>query len=410
MKKYIERHITGTILEASTYYPVVMLCGQRQVGKSTLLNHIKDESRKYVTLDDRNALRLAQNDPSLFFETYGLPILIDEFQRVPELTLEIKKIVDEKNLAGEETSGLFWLTGSQKFKMMKSVSESLAGRIGVFTMSGLSLSELEGKTQSMFVPDIPVLKEKAKSLEKLNIHEVFEQIFKGGMPRLYDSAIPQDRYYMDYVNTYLERDIHDLEQVGKLNEFYNFLVFMAARTSQELKYDEIAKNIGVSAPTAKAWVSILERSGIIYILHPYYSNITNRLVKTPKFYFMDTGLAAYLCKWPDAVTLENGAMSGAFFETFVVSEILKSYFNAGKEPDFYYYRDIDKKEIDLIFVDVTGITPVEIKQAKSPANASKNFNVLNKLNQPVHPGLILCMSDELIPYTKDEWLCPVELI
>lgn len=410
MKNYIERHITNTILEASTYYPVVMVCGQRQVGKSTLLNHIKTKERKYVTLDDRNALRLAQNDPSLFFETYGLPILIDEFQRVPELTIEIKKIVDEKNLAGEETSGLFWLTGSQKFKMMKSVSESLAGRIGVFTMSGLSLSEIRGKPQSMFVPDIALLKEKVKSLKKLNIHEVFEQIFKGGMPRLYDSAVPRNRYYMDYVNTYLERDIHDLEQVGKLNEFYNFLVFMAARTSQELKYDEIAKNIGISAPTAKSWVNILERSGIIHILHPYYSNITNRLVKTPKFYFMDTGLAAYLCKWPNAVTLENGAMSGAFFETFVVSEILKSYFNAGKEPDFCYYRDIDKKEIDLIFVDVTGITPVEIKQAKSPANASKNFNVLNKLNQPVHPGLILCMSDELIPYTKDEWLCPIELI
>lgn len=410
MKNYIERHITNTILEASTYYPVVMICGQRQVGKSTLLNHIKTKERKYVTLDDRNALRLAQNDPSLFFETYGLPILIDEFQRVPELTIEIKKIVDEKNLAGEETSGLFWLTGSQKFKMMKSVSESLAGRIGVFTMSGLSLSEIRGKTQSMFVPDIALLKEKVKSLEKLNIHEVFEQIFKGGMPRLYDSAVPRDRYYMDYVNTYLERDIHDLEQVGKLNEFYNFLVFMAARTSQELKYDEIAKNIGISAPTAKSWVNILERSGIIHILHPYYSNITSRLVKTPKFYFMDTGLAAYLCKWPDAVTLENGAMSGAFFETFVVSEIIKSYFNAGKEPDLYYYRDIDKKEIDLLFVDATGITPVEIKQAKSPINADKNFNVLNKLKQPVHPGLILCMSDELIPYTKDEWLCPIELI
>ena len=185
---------------------------------------------------------------------------------------------------------------------------------------------------------------------------------------------------------------------------------MAARTGQELKYDEIAKNIGISAPTAKSWVSILERSGIIFILHPYYANITNRLVKTPKVYFLDTGLAAYLCRWPNADTLENGAMSGAFFETFVVSEIVKSYYNTGKDLNLYYYRDIDKKEIDLLIVNADGITPVEIKKAKSPSDTDKNFSVLKKLNIQIKTGFVLCMADELVPYNKDVWLCPVSLI
>lgn len=230
------------------------------------------------------------------------------------------------------------------------------------------------------------------------------------MPKLNASRIPRERFFMDYINTYIERDIHDLEQVGKLNEFYNFLVFMAARTGQELKYDEIAKNVGVSAPTAKAWVTMLERSGIIFILHPYYSNITNRLVKTPKVYFMDTGLAAYLCRWPSAETLANGAMAGAFFETFVISEIVKSYYNTGKDLNLYYYRDIDKKEIDLFIVNADGVYPIEIKKAKNPNDADKNFGVLKKLSIPVKSALIMCMADELVPYNRDTWLCPISLI
>lgn len=409
-KKYIKRHLEQIIEEASSYYPVVMLCGQRQVGKSTMLNHIKEEKRRYVTLDDRNAFRLAVNDPGLFFETYGLPILIDEFQRVPELTLEIKRIVDEKNLAGEDTAGLFWLTGSQSFKMMKNVADSLAGRIGIFTMSSLSCAEIESRTDGIFSTEPDSLRNRARNMKKKNIHQIYEQIFKGGMPFLYSSNAPRERYYADYINTYLERDIKDLAQVGKLNEFYDFLVFMAARTAQELKYEEISRSLGISAPTAKHWVSILERSGIIHILKPYSPNITSRLVKTPKFYFSDTGLAAYLCRWPNAETLENGAMSGAFFETFVVSEILKSYFNSGIEPDICYYRDIDKKEIDLLLNEGGKIIPAEIKKAKNPEGADKNFKVLEKLGKAVGNGLIICMCDEVLPYSKNVWMCPAALI
>lgn len=407
---YIKRHLEKEILKASKYYPVVMVCGQRQVGKSTMLNHIKENDRRYVSLDDMNARRLAENDPELFFETYGLPILIDEFQRVPSILLEIKKIVDEKALNGENNEGLFWLTGSQKFKMMQNVSESLAGRIAVFDLAGLSTAEIENRPGELFSPDLDELKKCITTAQNKNIHDIFKLIFKGSMPKIITTDIERDRYYSDYVNTYLERDIKELAQVGKLNEFYDFLVFMAARTSQELKYSEISNTIGISAPTAKAWVSILERSGVIYILHPYSTNITKRLVKTPKMYFMDTGLAAYLCRWPNAETLENGAMDGAFFETYVVTEIVKSYYNAGRRPDLYYYRDIDGKEIDLLIAQGNDIYPIEIKKSKNPANPDKNFKVLDKLKINVKPGLVICMADELLPFNRNTWLCPAKIL
>jgi len=407
---YIKRHLENQIKEASKYYPVVMVCGQRQVGKSTMLNHIKEDSRRYVTLDDMNARRLAERDPALFFETYGYPLLIDEFQRVPSILLEMKRIVDEKNLSGEDSSGMFWLTGSQKFKMMKDVSESLAGRIAVFDMSSLSTAEIEKREELAFHPGIDNLRERTKFNKKKDIHAIYERIFTGGMPKLVTTDLNRDRFYADYINTYFERDIKELSQVGKIGEFYDFLVFMAARTSQELKYSEIANAIGISAPTAKEWVSILERSGIIYILRPYYSNITKRLVKTPKMYFMDTGLAAYLCRWPNAETIENGAMDGAFFETYAVSEIIKSFLNAGIEPNIYYYRDIDKKEIDLLFIEGDKIYPIEIKKAKTPVDADKNFAVLDKLGMNVQPGVIICMTDGLIPYNRNAWYFPVSAV
>lgn len=404
---YIQRHLENQVMEASKFYPVVMVCGQRQVGKSTMLNQIKEKERRYVTLDDGNARRLAEKDPELFFETYGYPLLIDEFQRVPSILLEMKRIVDQKALSGEDNNGMYWLTGSQKFKMMKDVSESLAGRIAVFDMSSLSAAELEGRKACVFHPALENLRERIKYCSPQNVHEIYEKIFKGGMPKLIATNMDRERFYADYINTYLERDIKELSLVGKLGEFYDFLVYMAARTSMELKYSEIANTIGISAPTAKEWVSILERSGIIYILRPYYSNFTNRLVKTPKMYFLDTGLAAYLCRWPNAETLENGAMDGAFFETYVVSEIVKNYYNEGKRPDLYYYRDIDGKEIDLLFVDGDRIYPVEIKKAKMPNHADKNFSVLNKLKMNVQPGVILCMADEMLPYSRDAWYFPV---
>lgn len=407
---YIKRHLEEQILKASENYPVVMVCGQRQVGKSTMLNHLREVSRRYVTLDDMNARRLAEQDAGLFFETYGKPLLIDEFQRVPSLLLEMKRIVDQAALNGEDVNGRYWLTGSQKFPMMKDVSESLAGRVAVFDLSSLSAAEVEGRPAQLFHPDLDSLRSRMASADSKDIHQIYSRIFQGGMPKLAVSDIERERYYMDYVNTYIERDIKDLAQVGKLSAFYDFLVFIAARTSGELRYEEIANAIGISAPTAKSWISILERSGVIYLLRPYYSNMTSRLVKTPKLYFMDTGLAAYLCRWPSVETLENGAMDGAFFETYVVSEIVKSYFNAGKRPDLFYYRDIDKKELDLLIAEGDKLYPMEIKKNKSPAHPDKNFRVLDKFHLDVQPGIVLCMCDEILPYNRNVWLVPVSVL
>ena len=234
---YIQRHLEEQILKASKYYPVVMVCGQRQVGKSTMLNHIREPERRYVTLDDGNSRRLASTDPALFFETYGYPLLIDEFQRVPSILLEMKKLIDQKALDGEDNSGMFWLTGSQKFKMMQDVSESLAGRVAVFDMASLSAAEIEGRPAQQFHPDLQSLRERLTHSKKKSIHDIYEDIFRGGMPKLRATDLDRDRFYMDYINTYIERDIKDLAQVGKLNEFYDFLVYMAARTGQELKMD-----------------------------------------------------------------------------------------------------------------------------------------------------------------------------
>ena len=407
---YIQRHLEKQVKKASQYYPVVMVCGQRQVGKSTMLYHIKEEERRYVTFDDGNARRLAKQDPALFFETYGYPLLIDEFQRVPSILLEMKRIVDQKALEGEDNNGMYWLTGSQKFRMMEHVSESLAGRVAVFDMAGLSAAELDGRESRAFHPDLEELRARMKGNQPRDIHQIYERIFQGSMPKMVAANLDRERFYTDYINTYLERDIHELSQVGKLSEFYDFLVYMAARTSQELKYSEIAGAIGISAPTAKEWVSILEKSGVIFILRPYYTNITKRLVKTPKVYFLDTGLAAYLCRWPSAGTIENGAMDGAFFETYVVSEIVKSFYNAGVRPDLYYYRDVDRKEIDLLMTEGDRMYPIEIKKAKIPSHAEKNFTALKKFGMEIQPGIILCMTEEMMPYNREVWLYPVSAL
>lgn len=406
---YIKRTIEKEIIKASNDYPVIMVCGQRQVGKSTMLIHIKEENRRYVSLDDRNARRLAHEDPDLFFETYGYPILIDEFQKEPQILDKIKDIVDKLGYDNKDNNGLFWLTGSQKFKMMKNISESLAGRVAIFELSSLTYDEIMGEVGHVFSPNIDDLKK--QKLNNIDVHQVYRNIFNGGMPKIHVSSINREKYYSDYINTYLERDIRELEQVGKLNEFYDFLVYVAARTAQELKYDDISKTIGISAPTAKSWITILERSGVIFLLHPYHSSITKRVVKTPKLYFMDTGLAAYLCRWPNAITLENGNMDGSFLETYVVSEIVKSYYNAGLPVNnLYYYRDIDKKEIDLLIVDAENIYPIEIKKSAAPNHPDKNFSVLNKFDKKINPGLIICLSNELIPYNKNCWYCPITML
>lgn len=401
---YLKRQMEESILKASKTFPVVMVCGQRQTGKSTMLSHLMPKEMKYVSLDDDRARMLAKRDPEMFFEIYGDKLFIDEFQRVPSILLNIKKIVDSK-----KENGQFWLSGSQKFVMMKNVSESLAGRVAIFDMLPLSFNEINLSIKEPFNPEIDVLKKRVNN--KRTIKEVFESIFIGGLPKyVLEKGIDRDLYFQSYINTYIERDISSLEQVGKLDEFRTFVTYMAANTAQELKYDSISKVVGVSVPTIKEWVTILERSGLIFILRPYSSNLSKRLVKTPKCYFLDTGLASYLTSWPNAETLLNGSSAGAFFETYVFSEILKGFVNTGKRPNIFYYRDVDKKEIDLLIVGPNCIYPIEIKMSKSPSNPNKSFSVLNKFGMEIRPGLVICMTDELFPNSSTSWLCPIGIL
>ncbi|MBQ9274065.1 MAG: ATP-binding protein [Succinivibrio sp.] len=404
---YITRHLEQTLLEAATQYPVIMLCGQRQVGKSTLLNHLKEPQRKYLSLDDYQVLSLALSDPKLFFETYPGPLIIDEIQRAPGLLLEIKRLVDDQKLRGQPCAGQFWLTGSQKFNMMPGITDSLVGRVAVLELPGLSRAEICGAKAELFTPDITALRERLDSRAPLDTAALYESIFTGCMPQVVTSELKPDRFYANYVYTYLERDVREMGNVGKLREFYVFLAALAARTAQELKYDELATIAGVSAPTVKTWISVLEAMGIVYILPPYASNLTKRLIKTPKLYFMDTGLVSYLCRWPDSLTLQYGAMDGAILENYVVTEIVKSYQNSGLRPDLYYYRDLEQREVDLLISKGDCLYPIEIKKNAHPHSPIRNFKALEKLSHKVMPGLIICLSDKLIPSSKELWLCPV---
>ena len=405
---YYRRQMEKAILKASEEFPVVMVCGQRQVGKSTMLRQLSENDRTYVSFDDPRARNLAKKDPALFFETFGYKLFIDEFQYVPEILTEIKRIVDEKTYSGEKANGMFWLSGSQKFVMMKHVTESLAGRVAVLNLLPLSQREIDGNIEEPFRPDVDGIRGRSKIDRTTS--EVFKLIFRGGMPKIVSDGVDRDLYFLSYMDTYIERDISRIENIGKLDEFRDFVTYMAANTAQELKYDSISKAIGVSSPTVKEWVSVLERSGIIYIMRTYSPNVSKRLVKTPKCYFIDTGLAAYLTSWPTPETLMNGNSAGAFFETYVVGELLKGYANNARDPRLFYYRDVDKKEIDLLMEEGDAVYPLEIKKGKNPSNAGKNFSVLDKFKKTIKPGLILCMADELFPISRDLWYCPISLI
>ncbi len=412
---YIKRMMEDNIIKLSKEFPVIVVSGARQVGKSTMLQMLKSQTMNYVTLDDLNARSLALSDPKYFLEQYPYPVLIDEIQYAPNLLNYIKIIVDEQRLkwlkANEPNKVLFWLTGSQQFQVMKNVSESLSGRVGILQLYSLSLSEINQNNFSLFTPKIDELKNK-KLTHKLTSQELFEKIFKGGMPSVVTNEIDRNNYFSSYISTYIERDIRQLLNVGKTIEFYNFIQYLAVRTAQEVNYSSIAKEIGIDSKTVKSWISILEASGIIYLLQPYHSNLSKRLIKSPKLYFMDTGLCSYLAKYPDFKTLEVGALSGAIFETYVVSEIIKNFASYGKDPKMhlYYYRDKDQKEIDLIYVEADIIYPIEIKKGVNPSNPTKNFDVLKRYSSQVAPGLILCMTPQLQPINKNSWLCPIELI
>lgn len=403
---FIRRALESVVLEVSETFPVLLVTGPRQVGKTTLLEHVADDKRNYVSLDDPAARRLAQEEPQLFLQRYEPPVIIDEIQYAPELLPHIKIHVDKNKKMGD-----FWLTGSQMFQMMKGVSESLAGRVGILPMQGLSMAELHGLTNEFYTTESKRLLNRHKTAAKMSLNEVYQLIYRGAMPAVHVMEQSVERFYASYVDSYIHRDIRDLSQVADEMQFHRFLTACAARTSQMVNYSEIAKDVGISAPTAKKWLSLLVSTGLVVLVEPYFNNALKRIVKAPNMYFMDTGLCAYLTRWTSSESLEISAMSGAFFETFVVSEIIKSYINAGKRPPIFYYRDSDQREIDLIIETDGKLQPIEIKKSANPkSNAGRHFSVLNTVCNETAEGSIICMCEDLLPITEKVWAVPVWLI
>lgn len=415
---YIKRAVEKTLVDISKSFPCIVVYGPRQVGKSTTVNRIFGDKFKTVTLDDIDDRSLAQSNPKIFLETYGWPLIIDEIQKVPSLLDEIKKQIDNQRLYwlknNKKRKLMYVLTGSNRFELQQGISDSLAGRCGVVEMASFSQVEKNEISAHFFTPKIDKLI-KLEQLSKLKYKtrkQIFEEIFNGGMPDIYTEVSEREVYFKSYVATYIEKDVKKMISATSEMQFRNFMSIVAFRTASELHYDMIASNVGIDVKTCKKWLSILETSGIIYILQPYMANISNRIIKAPKLYFMDTGLCAYLCKWPNADMLEKCAMAGAFFETYVVSELIKNFYAFNKDPKqfLFYYRDTDQKEIDLLYVEENSVCPIEIKKGIAPKKATKNFNVLNKYNLNILPGLVIDTCEKIRPINENAYYFPVFLL
>lgn len=419
---FYERTIKDTVKNVSETFPVLLVTGPRQVGKSTLLEGLMEPGRKKVSLDNPTVRAMAKSDPELFLQRYAPPVLIDEVQYAPELFPYVKIIVDERKQKGD-----FWLTGSQMFKMMESVTETLAGRAGIVPMLGLTNSEINGQQFPPFEVNPEALIKRLNAVKPMSVSDVFERIYKGSMPYIYqDENLNLEIFFESYLDTYISRDIRDLEQVANETAFMNFIKVVAARTATVVNYEALANEVGISAPTAKNWLSLLVTCGIVALIQPYSNNALKRVLKSPRMYFLDTGLCAHLMGWGSPTVLENSSMSGEFFETWVVSEIIKSYYNAGKRPPLYYYRDTNKKEIDLIIYQNGTVYPIEIKKGSSPQGATKNFSALAPIeNEPdandrfegtahlktnIGTGAVICLSSDVLPIDKKNWYIPAWLI
>lgn len=408
---YIKRAISDVLKCRVKTSKCTLVLGARQVGKSTL---IKKEFPKYnrTNFDDKLTRLQAKEEPKLFFLNNPCPLFIDEVQKEGSVLEEIKQIVDESDKRGQ-----FILSGSQKLELMKGVSESLTGRVSLCELSGLSLREIyKVDFNKHFIPTDEYIKERENTLKKYD--GIWDIIHKGSYPELYDIERDWQEFYSSYVSTYLERDINELISADSLT-FTKFLTAVAARTGEMLNYSNIASDVGVSEPTIKNWISILERTGIVYILQPYSASALARIIKTPKIYFRDTGLVCYLTRWLTADALKNSAVAGNMFETFVVSEILKSYSNEGRDYRFniFYYRGKDKNaseenEIDLIIEENGILYPVEVKMSGNPKASMGAANpVLDKIpDKKRGVGVILCLIDRKTYLRENLIALPIEYI
>ena len=415
---YIKRDIEKSIIKAEKSFQTIVIYGPRQVGKSTTVEMIFGDRFKSVTLDDTKERELALNNPKGFLEIHPWPIIIDEVQKAPNLLSEIKIIIDEQRKIwlkeNKERELMYVLTGSNQFELQQGISESLAGRAAVFNMSSMNQIEAQGLSGSLFKPSIKELleKENSSNVKYKNKKEIFEFIFRGGMPDIVTNNSEREMYFKSYFDTYIEKDVLKLIAASSELQFRRFISYLALRTAKQVNYEVFGRELGLDSQTVKRWLSILVTSGIIVLLEPYMSNISNRIIKAPKLYFMDTGLCAYLCKWPSAEMLEECAMNGAFFETFVVSEIIKSFynFNIDIKNNLFYYRDIDQKEVDLLYVENNSIFPIEIKKGENPSKPNKNFNVLLKYGLEIKQGLVIDTCDKIRPINENVYTYPVYLL
>jgi predicted AAA+ superfamily ATPase len=403
----LERTIQPVIEKTSKGFPVILLTGMRQIGKSWVMEHLKGKNRSYISLDDLKARALAKSDPQRFIDENPPPVIIDEVQYAPELFTYIKIYADKA-----KKDGLFWLTGSQKYHLMQGIQESLAGRVAILDMLGFSYKEIIKKPKDA-IPFLPSLNlpKKTPSGKPLTSPEVFNIIWQGSFPRIITNKNAQDMrklFFDSYIQTYIERDVKDFYNIENELSFYNFLIAAAARTGQLLNYSDLARDVQIDMRTAKLWLEILERSGVVHLLYPYHSNISKRIIKTPKLYFMDTGLASHLCSWDSADSLRNGAQSGAMLETYVFTEIMKSYWHNGDSPNIYFYRDTDQKEVDFIIEKNMTLYPIEVKKTASPdADSYKSFNILPSLKKQIGTGAVICLYQKTASIDKDVISVPV---
>lgn len=407
---YIKRHLEERILELSKSWSAILLTGPRQAGKTTMLKELsarENIGRGYVSLDDLNLREMAKTDPTMFLQLHKPPILIDEVQYAPELFSYIKMHIDEYHNPGD-----FWLAGSQIFRLMQGVQESLAGRVALLHMSPMSQREISSIENQPFSTDISKLLEQSKNITPVSTPELFERLWKGCMPGLVgrpNSERPV--YYSSYLSTYVERDVRELSGVIDALKFLRFITSAAARVSQLVNYKAMAEDADITQATAKSWLDILETLGIVFQLHPYSNNVLKRTIKTPKLYFYDTGLVCYLTKWSSPEVAEAGAMNGALLENFTVSEIVKGYQNAGLEPFIHYYRDRDDKEIDIILEGDGKLIPLEIKKTATPdKRIVKGFEVINKSPLQLGTGVVLCMADRFSAFDSSNLIVPIWMI
>lgn len=406
---YIQRHAEKTASKLAEMFGAILIAGPRQVGKTTMFEKLTD-GITYVSLDDPIIKVSAEEESGTFFKDNPPPVFVDEIQKAPALFNQIKLLLDRSHKKGQ-----FFMCGSQQFKMMKGVSESLAGRIGLCTLLGFSLRETHAVDCSLpFIPTEEYFSVRKQNLADITYDEVWNTVQRGLMPELFiNPNFSWQLYYSAYVRTYIERDVRELSEIGDTVKFTNFMIAAAASTGQLVNVASLARDVGISAPTAERWLSILVASNIVYLLQPYSNNVMKRAIKTPKLYFLDTGLAAYLTRWNSPEVLKTGAMAGAFFESFVISEIIKSYYNAGiSDPPIYFYRDKDMNEIDLLIENNGTLYPIEIKKHADPQKSdAKAFKLIDSIpNVKKGQGGIVCLYDNLVTLTEGVKVIPIKYL